>query len=341
MTNPLRLAVFSSSDFIVPMIESISQAYGSSIYSLLSPSFIQTYNCHIPQFHCPIQLEYIVSQPDRLNRSKVIQNPVAAYARSQGITLFTPAKINKEYSQFQSELASTDMVITASFGQIISARILQLPRYGIINWHPSDLPAYRGATPMQSALRDGCTATALCWIEMEKGMDSGAVLARYQHQIAPGDTIVELITAMSAYGMQTWAEAVARQILYRNGLVEPKIQNENMATFCGQLSKDDAWVDTTQHTATDIYNHWRAYRLFPGTRCRTDHFVACKLLSVELPVAHVSGGTVYEDTQWIQTIHHKNRQTYLKCADNSFLPVTDIQLENGKKIQLHGYTRFL
>jgi len=340
MLLPLRLAVFSSSDFIIPMIKSIQTASGKRLLDLLSADFIHNHSCHShEEFLRPIQLDCIVSQPDTLNRSKIVQNPVAAFARQNNIFLFTPAKINTQYQEQLPILSKLDMVITASFGQIISPKILSLPRFGIINWHPSKLPKYRGATPMQSAIADGQTATALSWIEMEKGMDSGAVLSSFACQIQPNHTIIDLISAMSNFGVQTWAEAVALQILHRKKLFLPEIQNESEVTFCGQLSKSDALINPTILTASQIFNHWRAYALFPGTSFVSSHFGTVKIIQAQSPLTTIppDSTTQFEDEQWLQIKHQKSVQTFVKCSNKTYLPISIIQLENGKKLHLQGY----
>jgi len=361
MIKPFRIALFSSSYFIVPIIESIRINEGKDLQELslqqyqqavsenlvlnfLPPSLVEQLDLENRQ----IQLDFIVSQPDRLNRSKVVANPVAQYARDNSIPLFTPQKINKEYVEFEDQLKQLDLIIVASFGQIISQKILDFPQFGVINWHPSKLPSYRGATPLQSALAHGDETTALTWMEMDKNMDSGDILVQLPYAISSAEIISEFAENMGKLGSRTWAFAVLLQVLNRQHILPAKPQNHEQATFCQQLEKDDSIVTPLSQSATHIFNHWRAYLLFPGTQISSSFFAqqvkirTCCGAFFASEMMNPESNIVFEDAEWLQvrsSVDGKNsNKTYLKCFNSSLLEVVEIGLENGKILNFSGYT---
>jgi len=370
MSDFFNLAIFSSSDFVLPIIQSVKAAEGKTLLDLFEsfnqqsseitqknfPNyssklsfkewFLESFNLNndiflLDIFNKPIQLSFLVSQPNRLNRSKIIVNPVVNYAQINNLNLFTPQKINKEYLNFEDKIIATDCILVASFGQIISQKILDLPKFGIINWHPSNLPQYRGATPMQSCLRDGLSSTALSWIEMEKGMDSGPILLQTDYQIQDDETIFELTKNMGNLGSNLWFLAVILQVLHKKNLYYPKIQNPKDVTFCNQLNKEDSMVDAKNMSADQIYNHWKAYRIFPGTTLSTNLFGKfkvnyCKLYNSNSFLQQVC----FEDENWLQIKVDQNlnqKISLLKCANQSYLQVLEITLESGKRLKFEGY----
>ena len=166
MPQPTFNIIFAtSSDFTLPILQSILDNQGKTLLSVAleqlndleknleikpSPNFennlLHNYlenikaklleyqnNKHLENLHKPIKVVAVITQPDRENRGKIILNPISTFAVSRNLELFTPLRLNLE----QEKLArfSPDIVIVASFGQIISTKILAIPTHGFINWH--------------------------------------------------------------------------------------------------------------------------------------------------------------------------------------------------------------
>lgn len=289
------------------------------------------------------RLNLIISQPDRKNRKKTIANPISKFARENNIKLFTPNKINQECNHPTSpNLQDIDLAITASFGQIISSQILNLPKFGFINWHPSLLPKYRGATPMQTVIANGETETGLSWIEMVAKMDAGEILLQTKQNLSSQTDFFKLADQMANLGSQTWAIATLSQILKKTN-PKQKIsytQDGSKATFSTLLNKQDALVDPNQMTAQQIFNHYRAYQAFPKTSfLETEKFKQKLRLdktqifnSADLKNSEI----LYQSPQLTQVKINKTVKTLLNCKNQTYLELQQATTEQGKRVNFSG-----
>lgn len=180
----------------------------------------------------PITLDLVISQPDRANRGKIIQNPIARFCSDLGIDLFQPQKINialQEYletknsdqkeevenmNRYSQKYLDLDIAIVAAFGQILSKTVLESPKYGLLNWHPSILPIYRGASPMQTSLKNGDNLTALTWLNLGQKMDAGDVWLQIPKTIGVDEDITSLSEHMSDLGAKTWALSIFTKLIF-------------------------------------------------------------------------------------------------------------------------------
>jgi methionyl-tRNA formyltransferase len=346
----LSLTFLSSSDFTLGMLQQILDAQGSSLgevaleqlggleswHERVDLELLKTSIEACSDLQKIIEVDWIITQPTREHRGKVISNPVLDFAQKQGIKTFTPQSLNKELSDENFDHYYFDLAITASYGQIIAQQILDLPLYGFINWHPSKLPLYRGATPMQSVLRDGLSETGLSWITMTKGMDAGNLLWQAGHNLNPTDDFNALAQAMGEVGGQTWAIAAAIQVLKESGGELFDIAQEGDPTFCSMVSKDDAMVDPVTMTAQEIYNHYRAYIRWPRTSFESQYLgEKVRIDECELPISGSPDNDLitYENDEWAQT----KGLVFLKCADQTLLQVRTLTRVNGKKLDFSGY----
>lgn len=238
--DKFNIAFFSSSDFVIPIIESVYTGHGqtlkevfekqlkwlndnqSDFVSVLPKEWLNL-SLHNLDNKSPelqdilskkIQLMLIVSQPDRVNHGKTVSNPVVKWSRERELLLFTPNKINKELEDMNIVLAGKkiDMAILASFGQILSEVVLEYPSFGFVNWHPSLLPKYRGPTPMQTALASGDTTTGLSWLEMTKAMDAGDIWLQLEFELGPKIDFKSLADQMAELGANTWALPIVAKL---------------------------------------------------------------------------------------------------------------------------------
>jgi methionyl-tRNA formyltransferase len=261
-------------------------------------------------------VKLVITQPFPTNGRKV-KNTIYDYAKENNISIWQPENINKELG---SNLIGIDLVVTASFGQFITQSTIKTVKYGFINWHPSKLPLYRGATPIQSALYNGDKLTAVSWISMKNEMDAGDVFLQQDVVIEDEDNFITLANKVGIIGGLTVDIAIQNCIHKIYG-----IQNDAKATLCKKIEKEDKLVDPKQLTATQIYNHFRAYIAFPGTFIYNEYFEqivkvrACKVVETN----EIDG--------------EFNPATHILCKENSILYLSEIILETGKSINFKGY----
>src|SRR5579862_240675 len=144
----------------------------------------------------------VITQPDRPRGRghETSISPVKAAAVEAGIPVFQPEKIKADEAQHYLQRIAPDVVVIIAYGQIISARLIAIPRLGWINVHGSLLPKYRGAAPINWAILNGDTHTGLTTMQIDAGLDTGAMLLKYETEIAPDETAPQLTVRLSEAG---------------------------------------------------------------------------------------------------------------------------------------------
>ncbi|MBP3892162.1 MAG: methionyl-tRNA formyltransferase [Solobacterium sp.] len=222
-----------------------------------------------PEFACPIlqtlydekyNLVAVVSQPDKpVGRKHIIEKtPIHALADELGIPVVQPNKLKEEYA---SVLAyEPDLIITCAYGQMIPEEVLQYPKYGCLNIHPSLLPKYRGGAPVHRAVWAGDKETGVCLMEMVKAMDAGKVYAKTIVPIAPNDTTSSLNVKLEAVASQLLKEQLP---LYLKGELPGVEQDEEGVVIARNISKEEEQVHFSLESAQEAYNHIRALLDWP------------------------------------------------------------------------------
>ncbi len=204
-------------------------------------------------------VELVVTQPDRpVGRKQEMQKPATKILAEQyGIPVFQSEKLKDQKIEMSEDC---QFAVCAQYGAIIPQSVLDLFPLGIINVHTSLLPKYRGASPIQSALRDGETQTGVTIMKMDKGMDTGAILSQSTIEIFPDETYPQLDVRMAELGATLLNTTLP---LYLNGSLIPEEQDHTQATGCKMISREDGKIDWNKTTA-EIYNMYRAYTPWPG-----------------------------------------------------------------------------
>ena len=185
-------------------------------------------------------------------------SPVKVFALNNGIKVFEYDKIRVEGVEDLKAL-KPDIMITCAFGQILSAEILDIPKYGVINIHASLLPKYRGASPIQAAIKNGETETGITIMRTNVGIDDGDIIYSKTVDILPEETAGELFERLSFVG----AECVLHALdLIRDNKAEYTPQDEKMATFTKMIKKSDAKIDWNL-PAEEVKNAIRAFNPDP------------------------------------------------------------------------------
>ncbi len=293
----MKTVFFSSSPFTLPILEEL----------LVNPKF---------------ELIGVVTQPDWEQRGKMYSNPIASYCNKNKIRLFQPFKLNKEVENFKLFFQDFDLGVVASYGQIINSEILNFPKKGMINWHPSLLPLYRGPTPLQFSIANGDKSGGLTWIKMDKGMDSGDIIKSYNLEYN-NENFNELINKFGKLGAKTVEEVVTQ---YETAILTP--QDHELATFTKLLTKTSGFVEYPQKTSSnDLFAIYNAYYTFPKLVIPTTRFGEVKILDMEI---FDSNDLKIEEED--SDFYYYKGKMYLKCLDG-VLKINEIQLSNGRKVK--------
>ncbi len=204
-----------------------------------------------------------VTQPDRIagRGNRLMESPVKQLAASRNIPVFTPEKPGKD-TGFVEALRSyePDFLVVIAYGAILPRAILDIPRLLPINIHGSVLPAYRGASPIQSALDDGEIETGITIMAMSEGMDEGDMLCVKKIPIVRDETAGTLFEKMGELAGPTLL-ATLRD--YSRGLIAPIPQNHALATYTRKVGKHDGFLDFRED-ARRLYDRYRAVSPSPG-----------------------------------------------------------------------------
>lgn len=133
---------------------------------------------------------------------RLVASPVAQLAEEHGIPLIEASHMRDEETHRAIEVSQAELGIVVAYGALIPPAVLEMPKRGWINLHFSDLPRWRGAAPVQHAIKNGDTTTASCLFQLEKGLDTGPVFSRITCDIAADDTTDSLLEAMAQRGAQ-------------------------------------------------------------------------------------------------------------------------------------------
>ncbi len=232
------------------------------------------------------QVELVLTQPDRPSgRGMALRSsPVKALALASGIEVFQPQTLKNTAAQERLRSVGADAMIVAAYGLILPQIVLDMPRFGGINIHASLLPRWRGAAPIQRAILAGDSETGVCIMQMEAGLDTGAVLLSGTLPIAGEETAASLHDKLADLGARLIVEALGRLPL-------PACpQPETGVTYAAKIEKSEAVVDW-RRPASQLARQVRAFNPFPGASASLAG-TSVKIWQAGIHPANGSPGTV-------------------------------------------------
>ena len=207
----------------------------------------------------------VVTQPDRPagRRRAPTPCPLNAFAAEEGLRIITPEKVGDPDTVEVLARLKPDLFVVVAYGQYIPSRVIQLATYDAINLHPSLLPKYRGAAPIQWAIANGDRMTGVSIIYLAEQMDAGDILLQETYPIDQDDTSGALHDKLALFGAQVLLKAIED---IRNKSVSSTVQDESKVVEVRKLHKEDGEIDWTLPAET-IRNRIRAFDPWPGSCC--------------------------------------------------------------------------
>jgi methionyl-tRNA formyltransferase len=263
-----------------------------------------------------------VTQPDRpRGRGREIQSSaVKDAAVAAEIPVYQPEKIKSDEGHEYFQRLAPDAVVIIAYGQIISSRLIAIPRLGWINLHASLLPKYRGAAPINWAIVNGETRTGLTTMQIDAGLDTGPMLLKYETEIGADETAPELTARLAEAGAPLIVETLRK---LDRGEIAPTPQDSSQATFAPILKKNDGRIDWSL-SAFKIYNRIRGLQPWPGA-FSTFREKNCQIWGKPLkPVAAGGAPGIILPTQ--------EDGMLVICGSGTVLRVEHIQLEGRNRV---------
>ena len=225
-----------------------------------------------PEFAVPVaerllkaghRLVGVYTQPDRPagRGRRTGPTPVKRFALERELAVFQPKSLADAETRAAMAALKPDASIVAAYGKLLPRPVLDIPRFGCLNIHPSLLPRHRGASPVASAILSGDQATGVTVMLLDEGLDTGPVLAQMQAQIGRDETADTLTRRLFEMGAELMVE-VLRGLA--EGTIRPRAQREEGATMSMRLDREAGRIDWSA-PAEQIALMVRAYHPWPGT----------------------------------------------------------------------------
>lgn len=265
----------------------------------------------------------VVTQPDRPKGRdlKLQPSPVKELATARNKPVLQPERARKpEFIASLSELRP-DLIVVAAYGQILPPALLDLPRHGCVNVHTSLLPKYRGAAPIQWAIINGEGETGVTIMEMDEGMDTGAILTQERTPITPEDNSQTLHDRLAKMG----ADLLLRTLPdYVSGKLVPSPQDPALATYAPKITKEHGRIGWAQ-PAEALFNRLRGLVPWPGLYAFLTDGTGSKLLKIWEASPVDGSGAAGE-------VLSANKAGIVVACGQGALRITSLQREGGRRM---------
>ena len=276
----------------------------------------------------------VVTQPDRprgRSRSSLVPSPIKQIAIEESIPVLQPEQPRGDEFVQSLRALDPDVSVVVAYGEILTRDVIDLPRLGTLNIHASLLPEWRGAAPIQAAIRAGQTRTGVTIMRMVVRLDAGPILLQVPTPIAHDETYGELQLRLSELGALALIEALS---LLDIGQIVERPQDESLATFAPKIERDDARIDWTQPAAA-IASAVRAFDPKPGALTTLDG-VEVKLFGARAATLDIGPGQPFPPAGTVLAIDGAG--ALVACGDG-VVRITDAQLAGKRRLSLGELAR--
>lgn len=271
----------------------------------------------------------VVSQPDKpKGRGKKLQStPVKAVAEANNIPVYQPERIkNDEFVDFLEKIEA-DIYVVVAYGQLLSQRILDIPKYGCVNVHGSLLPKYRGAAPIQWSIIDGEEKTGVTIMYMVKKCDAGDMILKKEIEIDSEDTYETLHDKMAPVGAEALIEALDS---IEKGQAKAEKQDDSLSCYASMITRDMGIIDWSK-SSKEIKNKIRGFNPVPAAYTNYGEDIL-KIFKVDI----LEG---YDNGEIGEILAVDKKKGFVVKTGNGAVMVTEIQAKGGKRMNCADYMR--
>ena len=276
----------------------------------------------------------VVTQPDRpqgRSRSSLVPSPIKQIALEESIPVIQPERPRGDDFVAAVLALAPDVSVVVAYGEILTREVIDLPRHGTLNIHASLLPEWRGAAPIQAAIRAGQSETGVTIMRMVVPLDAGPILLQVPTPITNDETYGELQLRLSELGALALIEALS---LLDIGQITERPQDESLATFAPKIERDDARIDW-RHPASAIAASVRAYDPKPGA-FTTLNGVEIKLFGARAATLDITDGKPFPPGGTVLAIDDAG--ALVACGDG-VVRVSDGQFAGTRRLSLGELAR--
>ncbi|CAK9317992.1 unnamed protein product [Citrullus colocynthis] len=289
------------------------------------------------------QVAAIVTQPpSRRDRGrKMMPSPVAQYALDKGFSsdlILTPEKAGEDMFLSTLKALQPELCITAAYGNILPTKFLNIPALGTVNIHPSLLPLYRGAAPVQRALQDGVKETGVSLAYTVRALDAGPVIASEKFEVDEHIKAPDLLALLFLEGSKLLIRELP-SILDGSAEKKAQPQDESKATKAPKIAPDEAWLSFDQE-AYVLHNKVRAFAGWPGTRAKVvvadEKIGHNNILEFKVITTRVCINCSSQETQADEIRFVKDALVF-PCGGRTALEVLEVQLPGKKMVSASAF----
>jgi methionyl-tRNA formyltransferase len=272
----------------------------------------------------------VITQTDKpAGRSCMMKSPpVKIFAGSMEIPVHQFKSLKKEEALTAIQAMMPDIAVVAAYGKIIPSEVLKIPQHGFINVHPSLLPAYRGASPIQTAIIRGEKETGVTIMQLDEGMDTGDILMQKNHIIEDNDTAETMHEKLSELGALMVVQTIE---LLKQGKTAKVKQDHSKATYTKLLEKTDGEIDWHMN-AREIYDFVRGMYSWPCAYT----FIRERYIKI-FPLK----GYKEENSQSVECgkILGISEDSLRIQAKNGLVDISEVQLEGKKRLPVTEFIK--
>ena len=271
--------------------------------------------------HPDVDLISVITAPLRIgSRGKAAQAPVAQWAAAHGVPLLRPQRLRSDESVADIRALGPALLVLADYGQIVPATLLDLPRHGALNVHPSLLPRYRGATPIPAAILAGDAETGVTLMRMDAGLDTGPIVAQSRVTLTGTETAPELEELLALQAARLLTAELERWL---TGAITAQRQPEAGVSLTKPLRREDGRLDPHK-PAAQLERQVRAYQPWPGSFVET--------ASGRLTIWRAQPGEARPAEVFPGTFVATSDGRLALAAEDALLVVDDVQAAGGKRM---------
>lgn len=275
-------------------------------------------------FEAGHDIALVLTQPDRpagrgmKHRASAVKQVAQAY----GLPVAQPEHLRDDAARAPIVTARAELMVVAAYGLLLPPAVLALPRLGCVNIHASLLPRWRGAAPIQRAIEAGDRETGITLMQMDAGLDTGAMLARATLPIDDHDTAASLHQRLAELGAREIVRLVQRLAA---GDVQATAQDAALATYARKITKDEARLDWTR-PAVELDRRIRAFDPFPGAYALLD--------GAPLKIWRATPGAGMGAPGSVSAL---GRQAFTVACGQGALTIHEVQPAGGKRMPARAF----
>ncbi len=299
----MKVVFFGTPDFAVPTLERLLESRHEVVLVLSKPSK-------------PVG-----------RRKELAPPPVVELAQSRDVPCLQPKNLKGQEIVHRLAESGADAAVVVAYGKLIPEGIIDVPRYGFINLHPSLLPRHRGPSPIQWALVCGDRSTGVTTMQIDAGMDTGPILLQRRVEVEPGETADLLGARLAEVGAELMVKTLDG---IEDGTVKPRPQPPDGINVTPMLRREFAKVDWSM-PARQLVNRWRGFTPWPGlyTIFREGRLKIHGLEEVvPAPKDHEKPGTVLEAAA---------AGIVVRCGRGTAVRITEVQREGRRQMPVDAF----